>query len=584
MSGVLRKFLMSSVIVGITTTLSVGQLIHQETFETDGDGTRYELFDRGHEDTNLPDQASGWGIWGHNFDAPSAEIGIPATAPAKRAGILWNHEDPLAEFGDLATEESLNIWVSLVKWATDNKEGAKIGVFPSTFSTGAELVADRLSAEGYEVDEIFLPEDATTEFDLMIHSSETGSPSFLETPIPIISFSGGDHDDIGLTGIGAAVDFFDAVTIDIPAAAEGHPALGGATGSIPWTTDAAQLQTLGKLHNGGTSLANVAYEDPVTGDEIESSALYVIEEGAPLLGAFNPDPEGDGYIIGAALNKFGEGGEKALTLNPIDISGQDDVRMSVMLAATAADFENGDYLRIEAIVDGNTSLVEEFYGVNAAGTDCHKGLSNNDAIDGEVGDICIPTEAFGDYEWKLPSGSDLELRFSTLTTWGNELVAIDNIRVYSGDLPPVGPTGDFSGNGERGPEDLDLLAQAMISGENDATYDLNEDGAVDVADRNQWLDLTNTYMGDSNFDGEFSSSDFVTVFGAAKYETGEAATWAEGDWNGDGAFNSSDFVAAFSGGGYEKGPRDGGLQVVPEPSSVVLLVGLAGLLTLRRRR
>ena len=76
----------------------------------------------------------------------------------------------------------------------------------------------------------------------------------------------------------------------------------------------------------------------------------------------------------------------------------------------------------------------------------------------------------------------------------------------------------------------------------------------------------------------------MTIFGAAKYETGEAATWAEGDWNGDGAFNSSDFVAAFSGGGYEKGPRDGGLQVVPEPSSVVLLVGLAGLLTLRRRR
>ena len=201
-----------------------------------------------------------------------------------------------------------------------------------------------------------------------------------------------------------------------------------------------------------------------------------------------------------------------------------------------------------------------------------------------MGDICIPTEAFGDYEWKLPSGSDLELRFSTLTTWGNELVAIDNIRVYSGDLPPDGPTGDFSGNGERGHEDLDLLAQAMIAGENDATYDLNEDGTVDLADRNQWLDLTNTYMGDSNFDGEFSSSDFVTVFGAAKYETGEAATWAEGDWNGDGAFNSSDFVAAFSGGGYEKGPRDGGLQVVPEPSSVVLLVGLAGLLTLRRRR
>ncbi|MFC1758120.1 LamG-like jellyroll fold domain-containing protein [Planctomycetota bacterium] len=145
--------------------------------------------------------------------------------------------------------------------------------------------------------------------------------------------------------------------------------------------------------------------------------------------------------------------------------------------------------------------------------------------------------------------------------------------------------GDFDGSGERGPEDLDLLAEQMIAGNNDPAFDLNDDGKTDIADRNQWLEITNTYMGDSNFDGEFSSSDFVAVFGAAKYETGEAATWTEGDWNGDGIFTSGDFVAAFSGGGYEKGPREGGLQVVPEPSCLVLLlVGGFGSLALRRPR
>ena len=150
---------------------------------------------------------------------------------------------------------------------------------------------------------------------------------------------------------------------------------------------------------------------------------------------------------------------------------------------------------------------------------------------------------------------------------------------------PGGVAGDFNGNGMRDTDDLDLLAGGMAN--NDLAFDLNGDGTTNLADRIMWVEqLTNTYMGDSNFDGQFNSSDFVAVFGAAKYEKGEAATWAEGDWNGDGLFNSSDFVTAFAGAGYEKGERDGGLQVVPEPNSLVaLLMGLGLLLgSVRRSR
>ncbi|MCA9216188.1 MAG: PEP-CTERM sorting domain-containing protein, partial [Planctomycetales bacterium] len=115
--------------------------------------------------------------------------------------------------------------------------------------------------------------------------------------------------------------------------------------------------------------------------------------------------------------------------------------------------------------------------------------------------------------------------------------------------------------------------------------DLDGDGDADQADRTFWVqDLSNTYFGDSDFNGEFNSGDFVAVFGTAKYETGQPATWAEGDWNGDGIFGSGDFVTAFAGGGYEGGPREGGLQTVPEPSSIVLLVcGLLGLVARNRR-
>lgn len=143
--------------------------------------------------------------------------------------------------------------------------------------------------------------------------------------------------------------------------------------------------------------------------------------------------------------------------------------------------------------------------------------------------------------------------------------------------------GDFNGSGARDPGDLDLLATFMR--DNNPEGDLNGDGVTNLSDRQIWItELANSFMGDSNFDGEFNSSDFVTVFVAAKYESGEPATWAEGDWNGGGEFDSADFVAAFQGQGYENGPRDGGLQVVPEPSSLVALMMAAASLFARVRK
>ncbi|MCA9217687.1 MAG: PEP-CTERM sorting domain-containing protein [Planctomycetales bacterium] len=146
-----------------------------------------------------------------------------------------------------------------------------------------------------------------------------------------------------------------------------------------------------------------------------------------------------------------------------------------------------------------------------------------------------------------------------------------------------GVAGDFNNNGMRDLGDIELLTQATIAG--DTSFDLTGDGAVNFADRQFWLvDLSNTYFGDSNFDGQFNSSDFVTVFTAAKYETGEAATFAEGDWNGDKLFNSTDFVTAFGAGGYEGGERAGGLQTVPEPTSLpLILAALLGLIGSRKR-
>ena len=72
--------------------------------------------------------------------------------------------------------------------------------------------------------------------------------------------------------------------------------------------------------------------------------------------------------------------------------------------------------------------------------------------------------------------------------------------------------------------------------------------------------------GDSNMDLEFNQLDLVQVQIAAKYLTGQPATWGEGDWNaapggapgnppiGDGLFNQVDIIAALNANVYLTGP------------------------------
>ena len=118
---------------------------------------------------------------------------------------------------------------------------------------------------------------------------------------------------------------------------------------------------------------------------------------------------------------------------------------------------------------------------------------------------------------------------------------------------------------------------------NDPLIRLNDGSLTDADERVDYVhNVLNTWMGDSNHDGEFNSSDFVTVFSAGKFETGLAATWEEGDWNGDMVFDSSDFVVAFVDGGYETGPRPA--NVVPEPSSQLISFFALALVAVFKRR
>ena len=158
----------------------------------------------------------------------------------------------------------------------------------------------------------------------------------------------------------------------------------------------------------------------------------------------------------------------------------------------------------------------------------------------------------------VASGTDFDVAFEVASTPPGEV-----------EMPLLG---DFDGSGTLDVTDIDLLTAAVRSGDYDPSFDVNDDQVLDAEDRDEWVHrLRQTWFGDANLDGEFSSDDFVQVFQAGKYERGVEAGWAEGDWNGDGLFDSSDFVTAFQDGGYEMGPRPVA-AAVPEPTGVLLLL------------
>ena len=142
--------------------------------------------------------------------------------------------------------------------------------------------------------------------------------------------------------------------------------------------------------------------------------------------------------------------------------------------------------------------------------------------------------------------------------------------------------------GEWGSFSLPKALSTTLRGDGDPTFSAFFFGfrVASVADLPPESSLA---AGDADQDFDFDQLDLVQVQVAAKYLTGQTATWGEGDWNGapggsvgsppagDGLFNQLDIVAAQQAGTYLTGPyaaiRSGGQEdddqtsIVYDPSS-----------------
>jgi hypothetical protein len=483
--AVFALLLLGSAVLFLSSAPAEAQLILRETFETDGDGTRYNFVNRGFEINT----GQGPGVWGHNFDA--TKIGLASEAPKKRAAILW---EAVANPGDY-TDDAFAVFDSLINWATDNKANARVGFFPGPIGQGAVDIRDRLLAAGHTVTDIpdvaSLP--AANQLDLLIHSNE-GAPdpftAFVSYAVPLIAFNAENHDDSFIIRRHGTVPFVDPVSINVVAENAGHPALGGKTGTIPWTNFGFTMQGLGTEHSGGQVLARVVNPaNPAT----TLPALYVIDEGAPLLGGFSWDPQGDGYVVGADLDHtFGGGVPRQLNI-PVNLAGHSDVQLTVALAATDADFEPGDFstsladylaISIDPNGSGTFTLLAEFTG-NAAKAFEEVQIENGARVlDGGgqpifTGNV-LSNQAFKDYSVDLPAGTaNAVIRFEAASTFINEIIALDDVRVGVATATP----GDFDNDGDVDGADLTVWKNQFGP---TAGADADNDGDSDGTDFLLW--------------------------------------------------------------------------------------------------
>ena len=134
---------------------------------------------------------------------------------------------------------------------------------------------------------------------------------------------------------------------------------------------------------------------------------------------------------------------------------------------------------------------------------------------------------------------------------------------------------DFSGDGNVGVSDLDLLVAKVVAGTDGELFDLTGDGAVDHMDVSQWLSEAAThngfrepyFPGDANLDGLVDAADLNKL--ALNWQS-SVTGWSLGDFTADGQANAADLNQLALNWQGSTPMASVASSPVPEPSAMLL--------------
>ena len=139
--------------------------------------------------------------------------------------------------------------------------------------------------------------------------------------------------------------------------------------------------------------------------------------------------------------------------------------------------------------------------------------------------------------------------------------------------------GDFNYDGAINNVDIDLLRIAINTSSADPIYDVNG-GGLDGTDFNyQVLRIIGSVFGDADLNQQINFTDFVSL----STNFGSSGTgWGQGNFNLDDITNLADFVALANNYGADLSSRVSAQTTVSEPASLVLLSLAVGLVVRQR--
>jgi hypothetical protein len=207
------------------------------------------------------------------------------------------------------------------------------------------------------------------------------------------------------------------------------------------------------------------------------------------------------------------------------------------------------------------------------------------SVDDRLRRISVITEAGQDVHfegyfgaWIKPAGATYSAIYigDNLGISARVLNTIRSVNTQRNIGPPIGPIGEPTRVNQDKDADGLVDSPGDVAGALQFSVDLPANGSTTLGINYVEGSLENAVLrealappllaGDADRDLDFDQLDLVKVQVAAKYLTGQTATWGEGDWNGapggnaqsppagDGQFNQVDIIAALTAGNYLSGP------------------------------